>query len=121
MERIVIPHKLPSLNEYINACRSNRYAGSSMKKKYEELIALYLVKVMKHDKPVKIRFTWEEGNKRRDYDNICGGGRKFILDALVKTGKLKNDNRNWVVGFEDRFTYSTDGTWSVTLEIEEVE
>lgn len=120
MERIVIPHKLPSLNEYINACRKNRYAGANMKKKYEELIGLYLGKARKYNNPVKITFTWVEGNKRRDYDNICGGGRKFILDAMVKSGKLKEDNRKCVAGFEDKFEYSTDGTWKVIMDIEEV-
>ena len=119
MERIIIPLKLPSLNDYINACRTNRYAGASMKAKYEGLIAIYLIKAKKHDKPVKIKFTWIEGNKRRDYDNVSGGGRKFILDALVECGKLKDDNRRCVVGFEDEFRYGDD--WCVILDIEEVE
>ena len=36
---IEIPEKLPSLNEYINACRSNRYAGAKMKREVEDTIS----------------------------------------------------------------------------------
>lgn len=35
MVKCEIELKLPSLNEYINACRKNRYAGASMKTKIE--------------------------------------------------------------------------------------
>lgn len=44
--------------------------------------------------------------------------KKFILDSMVKAGKLKDDNRNYVVGFKDDFKY--DETSKVILEIEEV-
>ena len=35
MNKIEIPFRLPSLNQYINECRKNRYAGASMKKNVE--------------------------------------------------------------------------------------
>lgn len=37
---------------------------------------------------------------------------------MVKAGKLKDDNRNYVVGFEDSFEYADES--KVILEIEEV-
>ena len=58
----------------------------------------------KYKKPIKIHFTWVEGNKRRDLDN-CAFAKKFILDAMVKYGKLKDDNRNYVYAFTDSFEY----------------
>lgn len=91
-----INQRLPSFNEYINACRYNRYAGATMKKNTENDIMWYINKLPKFNKPIKINFTWIEANKRRDYDNICFG-KKFILDALQKAGKLENDRLKWVV------------------------
>lgn len=111
-----IPLKLPSLNEYINACRSNRFQGSKMKKEVEKDISEYL-NIPNFEKPIKIHFTWIEGNKRRDLDNVAFA-KKFILDALVKNGKLKDDNRRCVTAFTDTFEYSDD--WKVILEIEEI-
>lgn len=114
-----IPLKLPSLNEYINACRKNAYAGAKMKKQTQEDIMWFVKKLPKFEKPISIHFHWIEGNRRRDYDNVASA-KKFILDALVKAGKLKDDNRNYVAGFRDTFGYEK-GVWKVILEIEEVE
>lgn len=114
---VEIPLKLPSLNEYICACRYNRYAGAKMKKDVQNDIAPYLYKIPKLTK-VKIDFTWIEGNKRRDLDNISFS-KKFILDTLVVMGKLKDDNRNNVCAFTDTFTYGKE--WKVILHIKEIE
>ena len=114
-----IPLKLPSLNEYTTACRKNAYAGAKMKKQTQEDIMWFVKKLPKFDKPIFIRFHWVEGNHKRDYDNIAFG-KKFILDALVAAGKLKDDNRNYVAGFKDTFGYEK-GEWKVILEIEETQ
>lgn len=116
--KVEIPLKLPSLNEYINECRKNRYAGATMKKDVENEIALYINKLPKFERAIRINFEWIESNKKRDFDNICFA-KKFILDTLVKAGKLKDDNRRYVVGFVDNFSYSKEN--KVILEIEEVE
>lgn len=113
-----IPLKLPSLNDYVNACRSNRYEAAEMKRRNEDAIMLYLLKLPRFENPVYIEFCWTENNKKRDFDNIAFA-KKFILDALVKAGKLKDDNRRFVLGFNDRFVYGT--TAGVKLRIYEVE
>ena len=118
MKRIVIPFRLPSLNQYINECRKNRCAGATMKKQVDSDIGYFINQLPKYEKPIKIHFHWIEENKRRDFDNICSA-KKFILDSMVKAGKLKNDNRNYVVGFEDSFSYADES--KVILEIEEAE
>lgn len=110
--------KLPSCNEYINACRYNKYAGAKMKKDIEENIRFYIKDLPSFNETVKINFKWYEGNKKRDLDGVCFG-KKFILDALVKYGKLKDDNRKNVCGFTDSFYYGKE--WKVVLEIEEVD
>lgn len=116
--KVVIPFKLPSCNDYINACRYNKYYGAKMKKDIEEQIGIYIRELPAYDKPVTINFHWIESNKRRDLDGICFA-KKFILDAMVKAGKLKDDNRNCVTGFTDTFEYAKDS--KVVLEIKEVQ
>ncbi len=115
--RLVIPMKLPSLNDYIRVCRENKFAGANMKKNVENDLALFINKLPKFKNPIRIKFTWIESNKKRDLDNICFA-KKFILDTLVKCGKMKNDNRNYVVGFTDEFDYEKEN--KVILDIDEV-
>ena len=114
--RYEIPLKLPSLNEYIRECRKNKYAGARYKAKHEQLIGLYLMKMPRWTKPIKIHFIWVEGNKRRDLDNISFA-KKFILDAMVKYGKLKDDSRKYVTGFTEDVVYGNET--KVILEIED--
>lgn len=118
MNRVEIPLKLPSCNDYINACRYNRYAGAKMKKDIEKEISIYINELPNFNNPVKIKFLWIEGNKRRDLDGICFS-KKFILDTLVSQGKIKDDNRKCVCAFEDTFEYGDE--FKVVLEIEEVD
>ena len=116
MEKYIIQMKLPSLNEYINDCRTNKFVAAKKKAKVESDIAWFLGKMPQYNKPIKIHFTWVEDNKRRDLDNICFA-KKFILDAMVKAGKLKDDNRKCVTAFTDSFMYDKEA--KVILEIEE--
>ena len=117
MNKVEIPFRLPSLNQYTNECRKNKYAGAKMKKELEEDISWYIKTLPQYERPIKIHFHWIEENKKRDLDNVCFA-KKFILDSLVKAGKLKNDNRNFVLGFIDTFEYAKES--KVILEIEEV-
>lgn len=111
-----IDMKLPSLNDYVRVCRANAFQASKFKKDLERDIGYYIRKLPKFDKPIKIHFHWIEGNKRRDLDNIAFS-KKFILDAMVKAGKLKDDNRRFVTAFTDTFSYGD--TTKVILTIEE--
>ena len=81
-------------------------------------IGLFLMKLPRFEKPIHITFTWIEANKKRDLDNVAFA-KKFILDAMVKYKKLKDDNRKFVTGFTDKFMYSKEN--KVILDIEEVE
>ncbi len=114
---MTVPMKLPSLNEYINACRTNRYEAAKMKRDLEQEIGAFVRKLPKFDYPVRITFVWQEKNKRRDLDNVAFA-KKFLLDALVKAGRIKDDNRRNVTGFTDQFTY---GDWGVTMIFERSE
>lgn len=119
--KLVIQGILPNLNDYTRACRTNKFAGSKMKKDTEALITLYIKTQLKTQikSSVKLSFRWYEPNKRRDLDNICFA-KKFILDALVKNGILENDNWQYVQGFTDEF-YVDAKNPRVEVEINEVE
>ena len=110
-----IPMKLPSCNEYILACRTNRYVGAKMKNETEDEICFYIAKLPEFINPVTIHFHWVEKTKRRDLDGICFA-KKFILDALVKAGKLKDDNRKCVMAFTDTFEYGDENKVILTIE-----
>lgn len=116
-----INKKLPSYNEYSNTNRKNRYAGAKMKKEIEIEIWAYILGQLKQIKitnPIFITFTWIEENKKRDLDNICFA-KKFILDALQKSGVIENDNIRHVRGFTDKFEYADKS--KVIVELEEIE
>lgn len=101
-----IMQKLPSLNDYINACRTNKYKGAKFKDDIETYIgwairqAMCEGKVKPTKKPIKITFIWHERTKRRDADNIASA-KKYILDAMQKQGIIPNDSRKYVKGFTD--------------------
>ena len=116
--KVEIPLKLVSLNEYIRACRSNKFAGAKMKADMQEQISWYITKMPKYNKPIFIHFHWVEGNKRRDIDNAAFG-KKFILDAMVKMGKIPDDNPNYIKGFSDTFEYGKE--FKIILDIQEVQ
>lgn len=111
-----IPFRLPGLNEYIAVCRANRFAGAEFKRKWHRNIFPYLSSLQRAQNVVRIHFTWYEPNHRRDVDNVAFG-KKFILDAMVERGILKDDSPKYVCGFTDEFRY---GEEKVVIEIEEV-
>lgn len=115
-QKIKIVGKLPSLNEYVEACRRNAHCGARLKCNVEAGIIPQLCKLKKIEKPVYITFIWHEVDKRRDKDNVSAG-KKFILDALQKSGKLINDNNKYIIGFADKFDYTAKEN-AVTLIIE---
>ncbi len=121
MERATIPLKLPSLNEFIEACKIHKgkwNKGNTMKQETQEAISWYLRRLPKFTKPIKIKFIWVSARgDRRDLDNISFA-KKFILDTMQECGKLDKDNRKHVVGFTDEFLWGAN--YEVRLEIEEL-
>lgn len=119
--RLVIHGRLPNLNEYINAERTNRYIAANMKKKTEERIAAEILTQLNGlhiTEMVNMVYTWVEPNKKRDKDNIAFA-KKFIQDALVKSGVLNNDGWREIDGFSDLFKVDPDNV-GVKVDIVEV-
>jgi len=117
--KFFIPKRLPGLNEIIKANKAmvpwlskgkrRVYQYTILKADIEQSIIDYIKmqsdgnagKLIKFES-AKIDFLWIEPNRRRDPSNVCAGGRKFILDAMVKCGLLVNDN--WLISdFSDKF------------------
>ena len=51
--KYIIDMKLPSLNDYIKVCRSNKFQAAKYKKDIEDKIGLFLIKMPKYNKPIK--------------------------------------------------------------------
>lgn len=104
--KFTISGRLTGLNEYINACRENKYIANKLKKENENKViqgiyGSFLKKGYKY--PIILKITWYEPNLRRDTDNIMFG-IKFIQDALVKCKILENDSQKYVKGSYHEFS-----------------
>ena len=113
-----IPLKLPSLNDYVNAERTNRFKGAKMKRDTQDAIKVYMRATIHFENPVRLHFHWIEKTSRRDLDNVAFA-KKFILDALVELGVLTDDSQKYVKGFTDTFEKGKEN--GVIVTIEEVE
>jgi Holliday junction resolvase RusA-like endonuclease len=97
IQSLFVPHRLPDLNSYIKAERTNRFIAAKMKKEATELVQQYALaaKLKPYSEPVWVSFTWREPDERKDLDNIFFA-QKFALDGLVKSGLIPDDSRKWV-------------------------
>lgn len=117
--RVTIPGRMPSLNEYIEAERRNRYVAAQMKSEKQYFAGLYIRKCLPGvhiEVPVYIHYHWYEPNKRRDKSNACAFGRKVIEDALVQQHVLRDDGWDEIAGFQDHFSVDKDNP-RIELEI----
>ena len=113
--------RLPSLNDYIDACRSHWSNCARFKHQVEEGI-LWDIKAAKGrgmlrpvGGPVHISFEWHESDHRRDLDNIYSA-KKYILDAMQRAGIIVNDNRRCVKGLTDHIVDDTRDFVRVTIK-----
>ena len=109
--RVTIPGRLPSLNDYIDAERKNRFVAAQMKSEKQYFAGLHIRKALPGihiDVPVWIHYHWYEPNKRRDKSNACAFGRKVIEDALVQQHVLQDDGWDEIAGFQDHFAVDKD-------------
>lgn len=97
-----IKGRLPSLNDYVDACRTHWAKGAALKQDTEYLI-FWSIRSAKNKgccrpvtSPVVVCFLWHEYGSRRDADNVYSA-KKYILDAMQTAGVIPNDNRKNVV------------------------
>lgn len=121
MAKLIVPGRLPGLNNLIEAERRNKYAGAKMKRDAEAVVRFAIRKQFRGFKPkppVILRYRFFEPDRRRDKDNISGFAHKVIQDALVREGILKNDGWAYVEGFSDAFEVDSKHP-RIELEVEE--
>lgn len=113
--------KMPSLNDVIDKTRLNKFAGATMKRKLQQDIKtqlLHQVASMGLEIPLDcqcdFKFTFYEQNKKRDKDNIISS-QKFLFDAMVEVGILKNDGWRWVGNLA--YDFKIDDVYRVEIEI----
>ena len=108
--KFVLQGEYCTLNEYSDAERTHYRKGASIKKSETERAAYELEEQwdgFPHIQPMDFVFTWYRANRRSDPDNIAFA-KKFILDAFVEVGIIKNDGWKWVGGFIDEFRVDKD-------------
>ena len=120
MNSFIVKEKLPSLNEYIDVCRRNKYQGAQFKRDIDEVVgwaikqALVTRTLRPTKKPCTVSFEWHEKTAKRDCDNIASA-KKYILDAMQKQGIIQNDNQKYIKGFTDNFVKDDRDFVIVTL------
>lgn len=99
-QTLIIPGKLPGMNQIISSAKNCVYNGGKNKfyqysrdKRYfeDKIASLCLMQGLRRMERVKVSVTFRERKLSRDPDNIQAG-IKFILDGIVKAGVLPDDN-----------------------------
>ena len=111
MQLFIIPGRLDGLNEYIDFCRKNKYAGAKAKKENQGKVVAAIIDSCHIEKitsfPITLKIKWVEKNKRRDIDNVTFG-TKFIQDAMVEMGIIPDDSQKFINGIVHEVTVDKD-------------
>ena len=96
---------LPGQNELVAAAKGfggRGYGYSKIKRQWKDAVCLLAraAHLPRYER-AHVAFEWVEPNRRRDPDNVSGGGRKLILDGLVAAGVLPGDGWANVAGFAE--------------------
>ena len=115
---LILDGIMPNLNDYLQgeriAIRKNgkfTTKGNVLKQEYQRKVVAEVRRQLMGihiEKPVEIKYTYFEPNKKRDLDNISAFAHKVIQDGLVKGGLLANDGWMNIVGFSDDFYVDKD-------------
>lgn len=122
MRKLIIPGRLPGLNEAFDAARRNKHLEAKTRQQCETLIlwaARGCLVGWKARGPVILHYTFYEESRRRDKDNVFGYACKLTHDALVKGKYLKNDG--WADIENVTFAWAIDKKRPrIEVEIEEI-
>lgn len=94
--------KRKKFNLNLNDYRNTHYQElSKAKNSVETLVLLRLRGSPDISTPAKLTVTlWKEGKRRRDLSNVCSIADKFVCDAMVKSGVIKDDSCDEIVRVE---------------------
>lgn len=114
--KIFINYQTPNWNDYINLERTNFYAANKLKQQEKKIVRFNTIgKKYTGSYPVEITFKPHYKDRRQDLDNFRIKG---LLDGLVTSGVLKNDNLRHIqrIILEPVF----DNKEGVEIEIKEI-
>ena len=120
---IELTGKMPSLNEVIDTSRRNKFAGNRLKQEIQKDLEMQIFQQIRSkgiyenlpfENVVDFDIVYIEANAKRDKDNIASI-KKFIFDALVSRGVLKNDTWKYVGNFTEKFIIGSDYKVIITM------
>lgn len=114
--KLYFEYEFPNWNEYINLERRNIYGANSQKQKEKNYVRLATIgKKYKGNYPIEIIVRPHFKDHRQDLDNTRIKG---LLDGLVSSGVIKNDNLNCIqkIVYEPIF----DKRKGIEIEIKEI-
>lgn len=120
-QKLIIPGRLPGMNEIIATAKSHPKAYSREKKEYTNAIAWQCKaqKLCSIYKTIDVTIKWHCKDRRRDKDNITAG-QKYILDGLQKARVIKNDNWECIRSLRHEFAVDKDNE-RIEIILKEVE
>lgn len=114
--KLFIEYMPNNWNQYINAERTNKYIANNIKQREKDVVH-YFARGKKYtgNYPVEIILRPHFKSYRQDLDNFRYKG---LLDGLVSSGVLKNDNLKHIqrITLEPIF----DDKYGVEIEIKEI-
>lgn len=110
--------RLPGTNEMIGAANRNRHAWNQVKAGHESELGRVFsaqagAKHMVGRSLATVHFY--EKDRRRDEDNVIGGGCKLIFDALKEAGIIPDDSQKYIHLRAEVFVDKLDPRIEVTL------
>lgn len=112
---------LAGQNEITASNRSGYHVGAKLKKSEQRRVeeAILAARLVPFDKPVSGCIYIVCPNMRKDRDNIEGGAKKVILDALQATGVIKRDSFKLALEFPTKCAVGKDPRIVVMVTDEE--
>ena len=113
--KLYFNYEFKNWNEYINIERRNKFYANKVKQQEKEYIRLMTIgKKYNGNYPIKLTIKPHFKDHRQDLDNVRIKG---LLDGLVASGTIKNDNLNCIT----KITYIPifDDKKGIEIEIEE--
>lgn len=94
-----------TLNEYINAERSNKHKAAHIKQVQTAYVCGEVIRLhtgIKLNGLFDVVFHWYKPNNRTDHDNIAFC-KKFILDGFKMAKLIPDDSPKYIRNFKDTF------------------
>lgn len=113
-----IPGTLPTLNQYVNRERTNRFSAASLKRKTQDYIRAFILDAPKFPGQVTVWFDWIRPDMRSDKDNVAFA-KQFVLDALQEAGVITKDSWKLCTPYDRKFAVNKSNPRTVVLITDE--